>query len=134
MDSYEILGVTRDSSDKEIEVSYEDLKRKYDPRFNTSIRAYAKYREVLKAYQNIKNDLRRKMYDLKEDSNIEIKENKQYKLYDYSENKKVIKDEMNSNVIEDIDELVKEDVVVNKRVSYLYYLLNKHNILQNQNN
>jgi len=48
MDSYDILNVTRESSDKEIEISYEDLKRKYDPNFNTSIRAYTKYREVIK--------------------------------------------------------------------------------------
>ena len=64
MDSYEILGVSRDASDKEIEVSYEDLKRKYDPSFNTSIRAYKKYREILKAYEDIKSESRRKMYEL----------------------------------------------------------------------
>ena len=65
MDSYEILGVNKDSSDKEIEVAYLDLKRKYDPSFNTSIHAYKKYREILKAYENIKDEQRRKMYDLK---------------------------------------------------------------------
>ena len=42
MDSYEVLGVSRDSSNKEIEVAYEDLKRKYDPSFNTSMKAYKK--------------------------------------------------------------------------------------------
>ena len=45
MDSYEILGVNKDSNDKEIEVAYLDLKRKYDPCFNTSVHAYKKYRE-----------------------------------------------------------------------------------------
>ena len=45
MDSYEILNVTRESTDKEIETSYNDLKGKYDPSFNTSIHAYKKYRE-----------------------------------------------------------------------------------------
>ena len=47
-----------------LEVSYEDLKRKYDPNFNTSIRAYTKYREVLKAYEDIKNDLDKQGYKI----------------------------------------------------------------------
>ena len=60
MDSYDILNVTRESSDKEIEIAYSDLKRKYDPGFNTSIHAYKKYREICKAYEDIKDEQRRK--------------------------------------------------------------------------
>lgn len=124
MDSYEILGVTRESSDKEIEISYEDLKRKYDPSFNTSIRAYTKYREVLKAYENIKNDLRRKMYNLQTvDEDVRIVE-KKYKLFDYNSEAITKVEEINYNNLEEINQLVREDVVVHKRVSYLYYLLN----------
>ena len=83
MDSYDILGVTRDSSDKEIDVAYNDLKNKYDPKYNTSVFAYKKYREILKAYENIKDEQRRKMYDLKFDYSGESSNNKEYVLYDF---------------------------------------------------
>jgi len=125
MDSYEILGVTRESSDKEIEISYEDLKRKYDPSFNTSIRAYGKYREVLKAYEDIKNEKRRQMYNLKDNSEVSISENKEYKLFDFhSKEEKKKEEKVDYSNLEEINELVKEDIVINKRISYLYYLLN----------
>lgn len=123
MDSYEILGVNKDSSDKEIEVAYEDLKKKYDPSFNTSIHAYKKYREVLNAYENIRNENKRKMYNLKEDSLIKKVNNKEYKLYDFN----VIKDEKEIVINDDLEfikEVVKEDIFINKNISYLYSLLN----------
>ena len=123
MDSYEILGVSKDSSDKEIEVAYEDLKKKYDPSFNTSIHAYKKYREVLSAYENIKDENKRKMYNLKEDSLVKEVKSKEYKLYDYN-----VKEEAKEVVIsEDLGfarEVIKEDIVINKDISYLYSLLN----------
>ena len=125
MDSYEILGVTRDSSDKEIEIAYEDLKRKYDPDFNTSIRAYTKYREIIKAYKDIKNDASRKLYDLKDDKEIISTISKEYKLFDYnSVNEKKNEEIINYDSLEEVKELVKEDVILNKKISYLYYLLN----------
>lgn len=125
MDSYEILGVNKDSSDKDIEVAYNDLKRKYDPAFNTSIKAYKKYREILKAYENVKNDIRRRMYDLKDDQKIENSRAKKYKLYDFSKKEDSIKEEiLDVNSLEEISEVKREDIVINKKISYLYYLLN----------
>ena len=125
MDSYDVLGVSKESSNKEIEIAYEDLKRKYDPSFNTSTRAYHKYREVIKAYEDIKNDIRRKMYDLKDSETLENKEEKEYRLFDYNSEKTKKEDiKVDYNNLEQVDEIVKEDIVVSKRVSYLYYLLN----------
>jgi len=125
MDSYDILNVTRESSDKEIEIAYEDLKRKYDPDFNTSIRAYTKYREVIKAYEDIKNEKRREMYNLKDINENKKINNIEYKLFDFhnivKEDKEEIIDYTN---IEEVEELVKEDIIINKRISYLYYILN----------
>lgn len=124
MDSYEILNVSKDASDKEIEISYQDLKKKYDPNFNTSIRAYSKYREILKAYENIKNDKKRKMYALKSSEEIVNEEEKKYDLFDFFKKDEIKKDEINYDVLEQVEQIQKEDIVVNKKISYLYYLLN----------
>ena len=125
MDSYEILNVSKYSSDREIEISYEDLKKKYDPSVNTSIRAYRKYREILRAYEDVKNESRRKMYDLKERVEINKVEEFQYKLFDYSKMDMHIIDEVvDYDNLEQAEEIEKEDIVVEKKISYLYYLLN----------
>lgn len=123
MDSYEILGVSRDYSDKEIEVAFNDLKKKYDPSFNTSMKAYKKYREILKAYENIKNENKRKMYDIKEDFLDRKEENNHYKLYDFTK----VKEKEEVVISEELDfskSIEKEDIVINKDISYLYLLLN----------
>lgn len=125
MDSYEILGVTRESSDKEIQICFEDLKRKYDPSFNTSIRAYKKYREILKAYEDIKSESARKMYELKDNNGVKAKIKKEYKLFDYSSETKVVREtKVDYNNLEEVSELHRANIVINKRISYLYYLLN----------
>ena len=125
MDSYDILGVSRDASDKEIEVAYEDLKKKYDPSFNTSIHAYKKYREILKAYEDIRDEQRRKMYDLKDDTKIEIKEKSPCLLYDFvSKSKDKEIEEIDYSKVEDFQINEYKDVEVVKEISYLYKLLN----------
>lgn len=124
MDSYEILNVSRDSSDKEIEISYEDLKKKYDPSFNTSIRAYKKYREILTAYEDIKNESRRKMYDLRDTASIKEDMEDEYKLFDYHSKKEDIEESVDYASLEEIKDVEKEDIVVRKSISYLYFLLN----------
>jgi len=125
MDSYDILGVTRESSDKEIEIAYEDLKRKYDPSFNTSIYAYKKYREIQNAYENIKDEQRRKMYDLKDDEekiNLDVKE---YELYSFEKNiNRDVKTSIDYNKIEIFEDASYKDIEINLDISYLYYLLN----------
>jgi DnaJ-class molecular chaperone len=125
MNSYDILNVTKDSSDKEIEVAYMDLKRKYDPSFNTSIHAYKKYREIIKAYEDIKNEQRRKMYDLKEDEDDFSFGRIAYKLYDFNgEKKNVIEREVDYSKVEDIGLIGYKDKEIVLEVSYLYLLLN----------
>lgn len=124
MDSYEILGVTKDSSNKEIQIAYEDLKRKYDPSFNTSIHAYKKYREILKAYENIKDEQRRKMYDLKDDNKIDERIKVEYDLYDFEIKNDEEIDKIDYDKVSDY--IVKEykNIEIKKDVSYLYKLLN----------
>ena len=125
MNSYDVLGVNKDSSDKEIETSYLDLKKKYDPSFNTSIHAYKKYREIIKAYEDIKDDKRRKMYDLKDDNNIRVKEDIEYKLYDYNKEDKVVKkSSIDYSSVTNNEETYLKNIIINKDISYLYYLLN----------
>lgn len=126
MDSYDILGVTRETSDKEIDVAYNDLKNKYDPKYNTSVFAYKKYREILKAYENIKDEQRRKMYDLKDFYSKESIIHKEYVLYDFdNKNKKIENGEIDYSKVEEVlvsDEF--KDIEINIRLSYLYKLLN----------
>lgn len=126
MDSYEVLGVTRDSTDKEIETAYNDLKRKYDPSFNTSIHAYKKYREILKAYENIKDEQRRKMYNLEDNQVTEFVEIKKYELYDFFNKSEVVqrKEKIDYDKVEDLNATSYKDIVVNVKLSYLYKLLN----------
>ncbi len=122
MDSYDILGVSSNASNKEIEVAYEDLKKKYDPFFNTSIHAYKKYREILRAYENIKDEKRREMYSLKDDDREVVLGKEEYLLYDYNEVKEEVK--IDFSKVSEIGSVYYEDVIVERDLSYLYYLLN----------
>ena len=124
MDSYSILGVNKEASDKEIQIAYEDLKRKYDPSFNTSIHAYKKYREIIKAYEDIKDEQKRKMYDLKDFSKKIVNEKKIYSLYDYNESVKEDVKEVDYSKVGDFKTFKYKDRELNVEVSYLYYLLN----------
>ena len=126
MDSYEILNVTRDATDKEIETSYNDLKRKYDPSFNTSIHAYKKYREIIKAYENIKDEQRRKMYNLEDKESLKENNLKTYDLYDYFSKENQVNEiqEIDYNSVEDLSVSSYKDIEVNVKLSYLYKLLN----------
>ena len=126
MDSYEILNVTRESTDKEIETSYNDLKRKYDPSFNTSIHAYKKYREIIKAYENIKNEQRRKMYNLEDNDSLKEAKEEIYELYDFFSREKVNVDSssIDYNKAEDLSASSYKDIEISVKLSYLYKLLN----------
>lgn len=126
MDSYEILNVTRESTDKEIETSYNDLKRKYDPSFNTSIHAYKKYREIIKAYENIKDEQRRKMYNLEDNDSLKEKKEEAYDLYDFFSKEEVNVETKNIdyNKAEDLSASSYKDIEISIKLSYLYKLLN----------
>lgn len=125
MNSYDVLGVSKDSSDKEIETSYMDLKKKYDPSFNTSIHAYKKYREVIRAYEDIKNEKRRNMYNLKDEVTINNREDKNYNLYDYNKEEKTLeKIDIDYDSVDENTDAYFKNIIINKDISYLYYLLN----------
>jgi len=89
MNSYRILGVSENASEEEIQIAYEDLKRMYDPVVNTSSSAYSKYREIIKAYNSIKDEQDRKLYNLEQKVKSTIEINKKtivsddYSLFDF---------------------------------------------------
>lgn len=125
MSSYDVLGVSEFASDKEIEIAYQDLKRKYEPSFNTSIYAYKKYREILKAYEDIKDEQRRKMYALKDDDKEVVFKEKKWELYDFDDvNEEIVDEKIDYNKVEKYIVSDYKDIEVNVKVSYLYKLLN----------
>lgn len=63
-DYYEVLGTTRSASKEEISKSYKKLARKYHPDLNqNNSEAEEKFKEVNEAYEVLKDDEKRKMYD-----------------------------------------------------------------------
>ena len=110
---------------KMLVVAYDDLKRKYDPSFNTSVHAYKKYREILKAYENVKDEQRRKMYDLKDNENrIEV-EKKCFELYDFVKQETSFKESVvDYSKVEEYSASGYKDIEIKVPLSYLYYLLN----------
>jgi molecular chaperone DnaJ len=63
-DYYEILGVTRDSSDEDIKRSFRKLAQRWHPDVNTDPDADARFKEVNEAYQILSDPERRQAYDL----------------------------------------------------------------------
>lgn len=67
---YEILGVRRDATDKEIKSAYKKLAQKYHPdRHASKTEAEQKemenkFKEINKAYEILSNEKRRRMYDM----------------------------------------------------------------------
>ncbi|XP_073694342.1 dnaJ homolog subfamily B member 9 [Garra rufa] len=62
-DYYEILGVPKDASDRQIKKAFHKLAMKYHPDKNKSPDAEAKFREIAEAYETLSDDNRRKEYD-----------------------------------------------------------------------
>jgi DnaJ-class molecular chaperone len=63
-DLYEVLGVKRDSSDKEIRSAYRRLARKYHPDVNPGDKeAEAKFKEINAAHEVLSDPEKRKKYD-----------------------------------------------------------------------
>jgi molecular chaperone DnaJ len=63
-DYYEILGVSRNASEKEIKQAYRSLARKHHPDINPGDKsAEAKFKEINAAYEVLSNPEKRKKYD-----------------------------------------------------------------------
>ncbi|KAL7857805.1 hypothetical protein AOLI_G00179070 [Acnodon oligacanthus] len=62
-DYYEVLGVPRDASDRQIKKAFHKLAMKYHPDKNKSPDAEARFREIAEAYETLSDSKRRQEYD-----------------------------------------------------------------------
>lgn len=62
-DYYDVLGVSRDASEAEIQKAYRRLSKKYHPDLNKAPDAEAKFKEVNEAYEVLKDKQKRAQYD-----------------------------------------------------------------------
>lgn len=62
-DLYDILGVSRDASDKEIKRAYRKLSKKYHPDLNDSPDAEEKFKQITEAYEILSDEQKRAAYD-----------------------------------------------------------------------
>ncbi|MDN6161264.1 MAG: molecular chaperone DnaJ [Atopostipes sp.] len=62
-DLYDVLGVSKDASQKEIKKAYRKLSKKYHPDLNDSDDAEEKFKEVSAAYETLSDESKRANYD-----------------------------------------------------------------------
>lgn len=62
-DYYDILGVRKDASDREIKKAFRKLAMKYHPDKNKDPKAEEKFRQIAEAYEVLSDESKRKEYD-----------------------------------------------------------------------
>ncbi|XP_019738534.1 dnaJ homolog subfamily B member 9 [Hippocampus comes] len=62
-DYYDILGVPRDASERQIKKAFHKLALKYHPDRNKGSDAEARFRDIAEAYETLSDDKRRREYD-----------------------------------------------------------------------
>ncbi len=62
-DYYDVLGVSKDASDKDIKMAFRRLAKKYHPDVNKEPDAAEKFKEAQEAYAVLSDEKRRKQYD-----------------------------------------------------------------------
>ena len=62
--NYEILGLTPDSTNKQIKDAYYSKSKQYHPDINSSLDAALEFQKINLAYQTLSNDQLRHNYDL----------------------------------------------------------------------
>ncbi|XP_020515138.1 dnaJ homolog subfamily B member 9a [Labrus bergylta] len=62
-DYYDILGVPKDASERQIKKAFHKLAMKYHPDKNKSPDAELKFREIAEAYETLSDETRRRRYD-----------------------------------------------------------------------
>lgn len=121
---YEILGVSKNSSQKEIKEAYRKLAKIYHPDYNDSFDAIQIMQLINEAYDVLSDIKKRKQYD----SKLEINNNDAYQTYtksrDESENdfEKWLKDYL--NIRRSLDDLYSQyidvqKVILNFKLSYM---------------
>ncbi|WP_289108398.1 DnaJ C-terminal domain-containing protein [uncultured Dubosiella sp.] len=60
---YEVLGISKGATEKEIKSAYKKLAKKYHPDLNKGPEAEAKMKEINKAYEILSDPKKREMYD-----------------------------------------------------------------------
>ena len=63
-DFYELLGVNVDANEKEIEIAFNSMVSIYNSIENTTLETEKKIRKIKKAYNTLRNPIKRYIYDL----------------------------------------------------------------------